>query len=138
MSKDIKISPKYGVNPTIPVCFFCGEPKNEIALMGKMKGDIEAPKNMVIDYEPCEHCKEQWAMGVPLIECVTSSFIDDDRPGISVDPATNELLYPTGRHCVIKIEAARRMFGRHIKQIQLGKPILIAKEVMEMIYNANR
>ena len=59
MSKDIKISPKYGVNPTIPVCFFCGEPKNEIALMGKMKGDIEAPKNMVLDYEPCEHCKEQ-------------------------------------------------------------------------------
>ena len=138
MSKDIKISPKYGVNPTIPVCFFCGEHKNEIALMGKMKGDIEAPKNMVLDYEPCEHCKEQWDMGVPLIECVTSSFIDDDRPGISVDPATNELLYPTGRHCVIKIEAARRMFNVPDEQIQLGKPILIAKEVMEMIYNANR
>ena len=138
MSKDIKISPKYGVNPTIPVCFFCGEQKNEIALMGKMKGDIEAPKNMVLDYEPCEHCKEQWDMGVPLIECVTSSFIDDDRPGISVDPATNELLYPTGRHCVVKIEAARRMFNVPDEQIQLGKPILIAKEVMEMIYNANR
>ena len=138
MSKDIKISPKYGVNPTIPVCFFCGEQKNEIALMGKLKGDIEAPKNMVLDYEPCEHCKEQWDMGVPLIECVTSSFIDDDRPGISVDPATNELLYPTGRHCVVKIEAARRMFNVPDEQIQLGKPILIAKEVMEMIYNANR
>ena len=138
MSKDIKISPKYGVNPTIPVCFFCGEPKNEIALMGKMKGDIEAPKKMVLDYGPCEHCKAQWDMGVPLIECVTSSFIDDDRPGISVDPATNELLYPTGRHCVVKIEAARRMFNVPDEQIQLGKPILIAKEVMEMIYNANR
>ena len=138
MSKDIKISPKYGVNPTIPVCFFCGEHKNEIALMGKMKGDIEAPKNMVLDYEPCEHCKEQWDMGVPLIECVTSSFIGDDRPHISVDPATDELLYPTGRHCVVKIEAAKRMFNVPDEQIQLGKPILIAKEVMEMIYNANR
>lgn len=31
----IKVSPKYGVNPTIPVCFFCGKPKNEIALMGE-------------------------------------------------------------------------------------------------------
>lgn len=41
----IKISPKHGVNPTIPVCFFCGKPKNEIALMGRMGGkeDIEAP-----------------------------------------------------------------------------------------------
>lgn len=41
----IKLSPKHGVNPTIPVCFFCGKPKNEIALMGRMGGkeDIEAP-----------------------------------------------------------------------------------------------
>lgn len=30
----IKLSPKYGVNPTIPVCFWCGKEKNEIALMG--------------------------------------------------------------------------------------------------------
>ena len=37
----IKISPKYGVNPTIPVCFWCGKQKNEIALMGHMKDDIE-------------------------------------------------------------------------------------------------
>lgn len=36
MSKGIKISPKYGLNPTIPVCFWCGKQKNEIALMGRM------------------------------------------------------------------------------------------------------
>lgn len=49
----IKISPKHGVNPTIPVCFFCGKPKNEIALMGRMGGkeDIEAPRNLVLDEE---------------------------------------------------------------------------------------
>lgn len=138
MSNSIKISPKYGLNPTIPVCFFCGEPKNEIAIMGRMKGDIEAPKNMVLDYEPCEHCKEQWNKGIPLIECVTSYYIDDDRPHISVDPTTDDLLYPTGRYCVIKIEAAKRLFNIPAEQIQLGKPILIAKEVMEMIQNANR
>lgn len=42
----VKISPKYGVNPTIPCCFFCGKPKNEIALLGKIGGrgeDLEAP-----------------------------------------------------------------------------------------------
>lgn len=25
---EITLSPKYGVNPTIPVCFWCGEEKN--------------------------------------------------------------------------------------------------------------
>lgn len=33
----IELSPKYGVNPTIPVCFWCGKEKNEIALMGRVR-----------------------------------------------------------------------------------------------------
>ena len=36
MSRNIILSPKYGVNPTIPVCFWCGEQKPEIALMGRV------------------------------------------------------------------------------------------------------
>lgn len=28
-----KLSPKYGVNPTIPVCFWCGEDKNEVIIL---------------------------------------------------------------------------------------------------------
>lgn len=28
-SNNITLSPKYGVNPTIPVCFWCGESKAE-------------------------------------------------------------------------------------------------------------
>lgn len=63
-SKSIKISPKYGVNPTIPVCFFCGEEKQEIALLGKLKGDVEAPHRMCLDYEPCEKCKQIFAQGI--------------------------------------------------------------------------
>ena len=63
MSDSIKLSPKYGVNPTIPCCFFCGKEKNEIALLGKVgkrDEDIEAPMHMVIDYEPCDECRPCW------------------------------------------------------------------------------
>lgn len=70
MSNSIKISPKHGVNPTIPICFFCGEEKQEIALLGKIGGkseDLEAPRHMVLDYEPCDKCKEQMKLGVVLI-----------------------------------------------------------------------
>ena len=45
MSNSIKLSEKYGVNPTIPVCFFCGMPKNEIALLGHI-GDKRKVKTL--------------------------------------------------------------------------------------------
>lgn len=51
-NKTIKFSPKHGLNPTIPVCFFCGQQKNEIAFMGRLAGDAEAPRNLILDYEP--------------------------------------------------------------------------------------
>ena len=106
MSNSIKLSPKHGVNPTIPVCFFCGEEKNEIALLGRIGDgrkheDFEAPMRMVLDYEPCDKCKEQWSKGVAIIE-VTQTPLSDGRPPIQKD------LYPTGRHVVIKPEAWSR------------------------------
>ena len=30
MAKSIPLSPKHGLNPTIPVCAWCGKEKNEI------------------------------------------------------------------------------------------------------------
>ena len=42
MSKDdIKLSPKHGLNPTMPVCFWCGKEKNEVAhiLINKVEYD---------------------------------------------------------------------------------------------------
>lgn len=61
MSRSIRISEKHGANPTIPICFFCGEDKNEVALLGKLSGDKEAPMRMWIngDYEPCDECKKK-------------------------------------------------------------------------------
>lgn len=83
-NKGIKLSPKYGVNPTIPICFFCGEEKNEIALMGhigdgRKREDIEAPKHMILDYEPCACCQEKFSHGVLIVE-VNSYPNSDNQP----------------------------------------------------------
>lgn len=99
----IRVSEKYGVNPTIPVCFFCGEEKNEIALLGKItnkqtKEEVEAPMRMVLDYEPCDKCKEAWSKGVAIIE-VTQK--DLGRPNIAPNAQ------PTGRVAVLKPEAVK-------------------------------
>ena len=102
MSKDIKLSPKHGLNPTIPVCFFCGKEKNEIALLGQIgdrrKGeDFEAPKKMILDYVPCEECQKKFAEGVLLIEVTTQPEY------IGMPIADNA--YPTGRYVVVRPEA---------------------------------
>jgi hypothetical protein len=63
MKNDIKLHKEHGLNPTIPICVFCGEDKNEIALLGAdYKG--EAPMHMAIDNEPCEECQEKLDGGI--------------------------------------------------------------------------
>ena len=48
MNESILLHHEHGLNPTIPVCFYCGSERNEVALLGAgFRG--EAPKNMVVD-----------------------------------------------------------------------------------------
>lgn len=121
MSKGIKISPKYGVNPTIPVCFWCGKQKNEIALMGHMKGDIEAPKNMVLDYVPCEECQNHMAMGVAVLEA-------SDHPNTEGQPPMQKGVYPTSRFVVVTTECADRVFNAYAPWSE-GKKVFVDSDV---------
>lgn len=105
---DIRLSPKYGLNPTIPVCFWCGESKNEVAMLGRLgnakKGeDFEAPKYSVVDFEPCDKCKEQWGLGFPVIEATKEP---NDLCKKEIQPG----IYPTGRMFVLKNDVAERVF----------------------------
>ena len=133
MAKDIKLSPKHGVNPTIPLCAWCGEPKNEIALLGhigdRRKGeDLEAPRNCVLDYAPCEHCQEQWSAGVAILEATTVRPTPY-RPPIQKDGDTE--IYPTMRLVVIKTEAAERIFNG---QFRAGDRLLLEDEAFERLF----
>lgn len=62
----ITLSPKHGVNPMLTTCFFCGEASG-VALLGRLKGDEEAPRQACIDKEPCQKCKDMMKQGVILI-----------------------------------------------------------------------
>ena len=121
MSKGIKISPKHGLNPTIPVCFWCGKQKNEIALMGRMTDDIEAPKNMVLDYVPCEECQNHMAMGVAVLEA-------SDHPNTENQPPMQEGVYPTSRFVVVTTECADRVFNAYAPWSE-GKKVFVDSDV---------
>lgn len=112
----IKISKKYGVNPTIPICCWCGKEKNEIALLGKItknRKEIEAPRNMVLDYEPCDTCKKQWDKAV-IILSVTTNQPDDNRMPIQ-ERKDGTKLYPTLDMAGITEDAAERLLGTPYK-----------------------
>ena len=114
MGANIKLSPKYGLNPTIPICFWCGKQRGEIALMGQIGDgrkceDVEAPRYMVIDFEPCAECKKNMALGFTVIEatsCPNSVSRMEIQKGV----------YPTGRFVVIKTEAANRIFNNSLSK----------------------
>lgn len=141
MSKNgsIELSPKYGLNPTIPVCFWCGKEKNELALLGRVRkretpdsratGDYEASPSMVLSYEPCDCCREQFNKGVRLIEVTPTA--PDCRPAITCDGQRS--LYPTGRLYVIKSEAAKRLFNVDPSTLEAGKALCLDEEAYSKV-----
>jgi len=103
---NLRLSPKHGVNPTIPVCFYCLKEKNEVLLLGRMKptkdtrgvtvdSDPEAPRRAVFDKEPCKECKGFMERGIVLI-----SVLDAD------EGKSNP--HRTGGWVVVKDEAIQR------------------------------
>ncbi len=91
---DILLSKKFGVNPSMTVCFYCGEATG-IALMGKLKGDVEAPKQICNSIEPCDKCKEKFKGYTLLVE----------------KPSEDE--NPTGRWVAVKKEAITPEFREY-------------------------
>lgn len=114
-----KISEKHGLNPSINVCFFCGEDK-ELVLFGKLKGDAKAPTRVMANYEPCDKCKEKMRRGVTVIE-VTK------KPSDAL-PITQGH-WPTGRWCVVQPFAAKALFNYN----STTKPLLLEDSVFELL-----
>ena len=55
-SRSIRLSEKHGLNPSILHCPICGK-ETGVGLFGKLKGDAEAPRDMV-DNNPCKNCQK--------------------------------------------------------------------------------
>lgn len=120
--KSIRISPKYGVNPTIPICFFCGEEKHEIALLGKIgKGteDLEAPHYALLDYEPCDECLKKMATGITLVE-VSNTPVSANQPPII------ENAYPTGNWWVVDEDFVRS----NIQPVELAEQVILHRKCL--------
>ena len=94
MAKNICVSPKYGVNPSLMLCYCCGK-EFGIALLGRLKGDKKAPHAMVYARTPCPECAKWMKQGIIFIEC---------KDGESGDNPTR-----SGGWCVITEDTVKRL-----------------------------
>lgn len=123
----IKISQNHGVNPSIPICFFCHRPKNEIVLMGKLKDDRKAPMYCIVDQEPCDKCKKDMAMGIALVG-TRNTPVSEQQPAIGND------LYLTGDFIVIAETFVQNIFKpEDVDTILANKKALVPQELLDDI-----
>lgn len=103
----IRVSEKHGVNPSMPVCCYCGGDTGEIALLGRLPGDVEAPRKCIVSADPCDKCREDWKKGIALIEAVKfhGKFPPDDTVAITNTSAV------TGRVLVVSTEFVQRVLS---------------------------
>lgn len=97
---NIRISENHGLNPTVQICAWCGKNMG-VLILGKLKDDVEAPRQMILDYEPCDECKKLWGKGVCVIEVECGN--GKGKTHISIHP-DGRYLYPTGAHVVVTKE----------------------------------
>lgn len=99
--RGIPLSPKHGVNPTLMKCFWCGGDMG-VALLGKLKGDAEAPHEACLSLEPCDKCKANMAKGVTVIEIDGDGSRFGGNKSFAFHSPDGELHWPSGRFAVLK------------------------------------
>lgn len=123
---NIRLSPKHGVNPSLLICFFCGE-ATAVALCGRLREDAEAPRRMVDGYEPCNTCKEKFAQGILFME-VSEYPLEDNQPSLNG-------YYPTGSYSVITEHGARDILKEPmLSEVLAARECLVDRETYKLIF----
>lgn len=94
MKDSIRISQKHGINPSLMQCYVCLKDFG-VALYGYLPGDVEAPRTVCGKDFVCPECQDWMKQGIILIS------VRDGESG--------ENPYRTGKWCVVKENAVKRM-----------------------------
>lgn len=117
----IRLSDKYGANPSIDVCFFCGKDKG-LVMFGHLKGDAKAPTRVVAGYTPCPECMKKMLAGRAVIEVTRKDS------GMIPITTTPHAAWPTGRWCVISTQDAQKLFKDNS-----DKPMLLEETLYQKL-----
>lgn len=103
----IKLSEKYGVNPSLVQCIVCSKDTGEIVLFGrdykdKSGNEIEAPKH-VITGALCSECEKKVAEGNVFILEVTNDSTENniEKTGRYVTGKKEKIFKNSGKYAAI-------------------------------------
>jgi hypothetical protein len=115
MSNSIRLHPKHGVNPTMGVCFWCGQDDGTVVLLGHNRGK-EAQRHTVVTYEPCDTCKDSFSKGFTVVEADTKPFTEGQPP---MDAKGG--IFPSGRFVVLTEAGLNRLFNAETVEVMKQK-----------------
>lgn len=108
---DIELSKEHGLNPTIPMCFWCGKPRDEIVLLGrkyKENGkEAQAPMYMMMDYNPCKECQTAFNDGIAIIPA-------QKTPMVEGQPPIGDDVWPTGGVAFLTEQGVKAIFDEGV------------------------
>lgn len=127
MKNSIILDKDHGVNPSLILCFWCGEPEKGIALLGNSirvkknkqarqprsgirpgslsSSDFKAPRCMWDgDYTPCDKCLSKMKKGTVIIE-ITPGYIPTHLPD-GIPAVINGNVWATGRYICVSNNAS--------------------------------
>lgn len=113
----VRLSEKHGLNPSLACCFACGK-EYGVALLGRLKGDEEAPR-YVLTEELCDDCKKAIEDGYVL--CIGYSEVKNGGP------------IRTGECLKLKEKAFKKVFDAPVPE---HKICYMQKEVIEHLLKA--
>ena len=105
MPKSIPISHKHGLNPSLEICFWCGQDTGAILLYGRLSNDSKAPYHSFSSYQLCPKCEAIFSAGILVVEVTESPNFTGQKP-----LQKNSRDFPTGRLVVVSRESIPRMF----------------------------
>lgn len=107
----ILLHPKHGLNPSLDICFVCGEAKGIVLLGAKSKkitGQDDAPRELITSIEPCDACRKKYLNdAVLLVEC------DENNT-------------PSSRFMIMKDEGVRAAFNAEVPK---GRIALVSNDI---------
>ncbi len=127
MSKSIPVSEKHGLNPSQVMCIFCDQPK-AIAMLGRLPNDAEAPRQIFMDYDPCDNCQKDMDKGITFIGTTTEK--QGNIPPIGKNDEGADL-WPTGAWSVVTEDFVKNAIQfPHNEQILLAKKAFVPIEFL--------
>ncbi|MBO5435899.1 hypothetical protein J6A31_08905 [bacterium] len=95
------------------ICPWCGRDKGKIALPSSYHEPVSDKLRLIVDYEPCSRCEQEWDGRVMCFETTYAPITPGQIP-INTDFDGRDV-FPTGVVVALTEEAARDMFDSDFK-----------------------